>query len=236
MDVLLVDDDHEVSRAYSRVARAVDHRVELAMDGEEALRLLASRSFDLVVLDVTMPGMSGLEVCRAMRSRGDLTPVLILTAHAGDDAEVEALTAGADDFVAKPCAPHVFQARLMALARRHQRGTARSVVLGRATFDAVKQAIAVIDGGRERIISLSQMESRVLSLLASSPNRAVSRDRLLETCWDRDAKVSDNALAAVAARLRHRLEGSGLSIRAARGRGLVLVVGSSDRSSRAEGA
>lgn len=226
MEILLVDDDQEVVRAYARVARAHEHRVQPIGDGHEALRILETKKFDLVVLDVNMPRLSGLDVCRTMRARGDVTPVLILTAQSSDEAEIEALEAGADDFVSKPCGPGVFEARLKALQRRASLVPPRKRALGKAIFDEDRRTVTMTsdDGGRDRVIALSQMEARVLGLLATQPSRHVSRETLLETCWDEDAKVSDNALAAVAARLRHRLAGTGLSIRAARGRGLSLLV------------
>ncbi len=225
MEVLLVDDDKDVVRAYARVARAHEHSVEPCSDGSEALRILSERRFDLVVLDVNMPGLSGLEVCKTMRARGDVTPVLILTAQSTDAAEIEALEAGADDFVSKPCSPGVFEARLQALQRRSSAAHSRRRVLGRATLDESRGTLTVAEAdGHERVVSLSQMEARVLGLLAANPSRTVSRETLLATCWDEEAKVSDNALAAVAARLRHRLAKSGLAIRAARGRGLSLVI------------
>ncbi len=232
MDILIVDDDPEVVRSYSRLARAEGLVVESCADGEDALRLLAQRVFSIVVLDVHMPRVGGLEVCREMRTRGDRTPVLVLTAEHGDQAEIEALEAGADDFVCKTGSPDVFVARVNALLRRGALLSKRRYTLGRAVLDEDARTLSILSTTGERgasmlssnVVSLSQMEVRVLAFLASRLGQSVSRDELLEKCWGAEAEVTDNALAAVAARLRHRLDGSGITIRALRGRGMHLEI------------
>src|SRR6201992_821526 len=120
--ILVVDDEPAVRRALERALRLDKHEVELAIDGEEALDRLAERPADAVILDVMMPGVDGLEVCRRMRAAGDKTPALMLTARGAIDDRVLGLPVGADDYLVKPFALRELQARLRALLRRAGEG------------------------------------------------------------------------------------------------------------------
>jgi len=127
--ILVVDDEPAVRRALERALRLDSYDVELAEDGEQALDRLAERPADAVVLDVMMPGIDGLEVCRRMRAAGDKTPILMLTARDAIDDRVIGLDVGADDYLIKPFALRELQARLRALLRRSGEGDEGSEVL-----------------------------------------------------------------------------------------------------------
>lgn len=226
---LLIAEDHEQTlEFYSRVARSDGLEVVGRTDGADALATWSTQHFDVVVLDLRLPVLSGVEVCRRMRSRGDQTPVMALTGLASEAAELEALGAGADDYVIKPCSFDRFRARIRALLRRSSYGPRRIWRLGPWVIDEASGTALIpaeLDGeGPSRAVTLSGLELRVLALLIARPGEVVSRDQLLSTCWIGEKHVSDNALAAVAVRLRRKLDCPGVTIRAVRGRGLTLDV------------
>lgn len=223
-EILVVDDDPLAAAACRRVLEASHHRVSMCGNGGSALETFSRRAFDAAVLDVRMEGMDGLSVCRALRQRGDATPIIVFTAQSGTAEEVEALQAGADSFLAKPYEPALLSARVDAVLRRP--GMARGLRLGRATFDGQQRTLTIDAGGpegRRSVLTLSSLEARALTVLAARIGQITRREELLATCWD-GGQDNDNALAAVAARLRPTLAKAGLSLRAFRGRGLRLDV------------
>jgi two-component system, OmpR family, response regulator MprA len=219
MRVLVAEDHPEMLEFYSRVIRSDGHDVSGCLDGGAALDTLASSRFDLVVLDLRMPVVDGYAVCRKMRAAGDHTPVLALTGLTSEPAQLEAFSAGADDFVSKPCSYELLLARVRAILRRTGRSSVAS--LGRWQLNRENLTAFLPDDPATTRQSFSSIEMRVLWRLLTHVGTAVSREDLLATCWS-GRPVSDNALAAVAARLRQKLTGSGLTITAVRNRGLML--------------
>jgi two-component system response regulator MprA len=218
--VLIVDDEPAVRAALDRALRLDGYEVELAADGREALDRLAEARLDAVVLDVAMPGIDGLEVCRRMREAGDRTPVLMLTARDAVDDRVAGLDAGADDYLVKPFALKELKARLRALQRRADGGEdARlrfaDLALDRGAWEAHR-------GGRR--LELSRTEFQLLALFLEHPRQVLTRSQIFERVWGYDFGSSSNSLGVYMGYLRRKTEEGGESrlLHTVRGVGYVL--------------
>jgi two-component system response regulator MprA len=219
MKILVVDDEPAVRAALERALALERYDVELAADGHEALEHLAAAAPDAVVLDVAMPGIDGLEVCRRLRAAGDRTPVLMLTARDAVDDRVEGLDAGADDYLVKPFALRELQARLRALLRRSERGV-----------EPLRYADLVLDpGGHEvwrgtRRVPLSRTEFSLLELLMRHPRQVLTRSQIFEAVWGYDLGATSNALGVYIGYLRRKTEEGGEPrlVQTVRGVGYVL--------------
>ena len=212
--VLVVDDDPPLQRMLARTLAAEGFSVAVAADGGAALAEAERALPDVIVLDVAMPGMDGLAVCRRLRAKGMTTPVLMLTARDAVPDRVRGLQAGADDYLVKPFAVEELVARIRALTRRGGHTTARlrfaDLVLDLETRTAVR-------GGRET--ALSGREAALLELLMRDPRSVLTRERALELVWD-DAAVP-NVVDRYVARLRSKL-GEPALIHTVRGVGFIL--------------
>src|SRR5450432_4382405 len=178
--VLVVDDEPAVRRALERALRLENHEVSLAADGEEALDALASAPADAVILDILMPKLDGLEVCRRMRQAGDRTPVLMLTARDAIDDRVLGLDVGADDYLVKPFALRELQARLRALLRRSGDGADGEVL---RYADLVLDPVAHEVHRGERLVELSRTEFLLLELFMRHPRQVLTRSTIFERVW-----------------------------------------------------
>ena len=203
--VLIVDDEPGVRSALERALRLERYEVRLAGDGRQALALLSDRSPDAIVLDVAMPHVDGLEVCRRLRAAGDRTPVLMLTARDAVDDRVAGLDAGADDYLVKPFALRELQARLRALLRRTQ--ATRAGVLRFADLELDPAAREVRRGGRK--IELSRTEFNLLELFLEHPRQVLSRSQIFERVWGYDFGATSNALGVYMGYLRRKTESGG---------------------------
>jgi two-component system, OmpR family, response regulator MprA len=200
--VMVVDDEPAVRSALERALRIERYDVRLASDGREALALIADRSPDAIVLDVAMPDVDGLELCRRLRAAGDRTPVLMLTARDAVDDRVAGLDAGADDYLVKPFALRELQARLRALLRRTE--AARAGVLRFADLELDPVARQVRRGGRE--IELSRTEFNLLELFLEHPRQVLTRSQIFERVWGYDFGSNSNALGVYMGYLRRKTE------------------------------
>jgi two-component system response regulator MprA len=218
--VMVVDDEPGVRAALERALRIERYDVRLAGDGAEALALLADRSPDAIVLDVAMPRVDGLEVCRRLRAAGDRTPVLLLTARDAIDDRVAGLDAGADDYLVKPFALRELQARLRALLRRTE--TARAGVLRFADLELDPASRDVRRG--ERAIELSRTEFNLLELFLEHPRQVLTRTQIFERVWGYDFGATSNALGVYMGYLRRKTEAGGESrlLHTVRGVGYIL--------------
>nr|WP_055590644.1 response regulator transcription factor [Peterkaempfera griseoplana] len=219
MRVLVVDDDEAVRRSLARALLRDGYEVSVAADGRAALELLAAGRQDAVVLDVLMPEPNGLEVCRRVRSRGDRTPILMLTARDLVQDRVAGLDAGADDYLAKPFALEELRARLRALLRR---SGAASEVLRCADLELDAAACRARRG--DRVLELTRTEFALLELFLRNPGRVLSRALILDSVWGYDFGTSSNALWVYISYLRGKLEAGGEPrlIQTVRGLGYVL--------------
>jgi len=220
--ILVVDDEPAVRRALERALRLEKYEVELAIDGEEALDRLAEHPADAVILDVMMPGVDGLEVCRRMRAAGDKTPVLMLTARDAIDDRVVGLDVGADDYLVKPFALRELQARLRALLRRVGEDGEPSETLRFA--DLVLDPVAHQVHRGDRLVELSKTEFLLLELFLKHPRQVLTRSTIFENVWGYDFGPTSNALGVYIGYLRRKTEDGGESrlLHTVRGIGYVL--------------
>jgi two-component system, OmpR family, response regulator MprA len=220
--ILVVDDEPAVRRALERALRLDKYEVELAEDGEEALDRLAERPVDAVVLDVMMPGVDGLEVCRRMRAAGDKTPVLMLTARDAIDDRVTGLDVGADDYLVKPFALRELQARLRALLRRSGDDGDAAETLRFADLVLDPVAHEVYRG--DRLVELSKTEFLLLELFMKHPRQVLTRSTIFENVWGYDFGPTSNALGVYIGYLRRKTEDGGEPrlLHTVRGIGYVL--------------
>lgn len=219
--VLVVDDEADLRRALERALVLHGYAVETAPDGSDALRQLAAEAPDVLVLDVAMPGVDGLEVCRRLRSAGDRTPVLMLTARDGVDDRVTGLDAGADDYLVKPFALEELLARIRALLRRtgpEEAGT----VLRFADLSLEPGTLQVRRG--ERPIELTRTEFLLLELFLRHPGQVLTREVISANVWGYDDGPASNSLDVYIGYLRRKTEAGGevRLLQTVRGFGYVL--------------
>ncbi|HJP79867.1 MAG TPA: response regulator transcription factor [Pseudonocardiaceae bacterium] len=226
MRILVVDDDRAVRESLRRSLQFNGYQVELASDGVQAMEQIEAQRPDAVVLDVMMPRLDGLEVCRRLRSTGDDLPILVLTARDAVSDRVAGLDAGADDYLPKPFALEELLARLRALLRR---ATTENDSLADAT-PVMRFADLELDPGTrdvrrgDRLISLTRTEFALLELFLAHPKQVLTRSRILEDVWGYDFPTSGNALEVYVGYLRRKTEAEGEPrlIHTVRGVGYVL--------------
>ena len=206
LEILVVDDDPALRAALDRALKLEGYRVTFAHDGRQALQLMTGGAQDAVILDLGLPLMDGVEVCRRVRERGDRTPVLMLTARDAVTDRVEGLDAGADDYLVKPFALDELLARLRALLRRSSPAPNEGILkFGDVVLDL--QTMEVRRGQRE--LQLTRTEFRLLELLMRNPRVVLSRSRIFEEVWGYDFGASSNALEVYVSYLRRKLEAEG---------------------------
>jgi two-component system, OmpR family, response regulator MprA len=204
--ILVVDDERAVRESLRRALELEGYEIELAADGEEALYRLESNSQpDALVLDVLMPGVDGLEVCRRLRRSGNSLPVLLLTARAEVENRVEGLDAGADDYVTKPFALEELLARLRALLRRTT--TDGDELLRFADIELDPGTREVKRGGEP--IELTRTEFSLLELFLRNPRQVLTRSVIFERVWGYDFGFSSNSLDVYIGYLRRKTEAGG---------------------------
>ena len=223
MRILVVDDDRAVRESLRRSLSFNGYTVSLAEDGVEALEAIANDRPDAVVLDVMMPRLDGLEVCRQLRSTGDDLPILVLTARDSVSERVSGLDAGADDYLPKPFALEELLARLRALLRRtgpDETTEAATMTFADLTLDPSTREVH----RGKRSISLTRTEFALLEMLLANPRRVLTRSRILEEVWGFDFPTSGNALEVYVGYLRRKTEAEGEPrlIHTVRGVGYVL--------------
>ncbi|GMQ92823.1 MAG: response regulator transcription factor [Acidimicrobiia bacterium] len=218
--ILVVEDDPAVREALERALGFEGYEIETARDGAIALSMLRDHTYDLIVLDVMMPHLDGLETCRRIRAGGDDVPVLMLTAATAVDDRVEGLDAGADDYVAKPFALDELLARIRALLRRSTGGVSTVMKVGDLVIDP--GARTAIRGGRH--MNLTKTEFDLLHLLGLTPGIVLSRERIYDEVWGIDFATTSNSLDVYVGYLRRKTEAGGESriIQTVRGVGYVL--------------
>jgi two-component system response regulator MprA len=219
--ILVVDDDRAVREALRRALTLAEHEVQLAEDGAQAIELIAQALPDAVVLDIGLPGIDGLEVCRRLRRLGNRVPVLMLTARDAVADRIDGLDAGADDYHVKPFDVGELQARLRALLRRSD-PEGDPDVLGFAEIRLDGDRHGAVVG--ERFAELTRTEYQLLELLLRNPRRVLSRSEIYNRVWEYDFGPTSNALRVYIGYLRRKLEAIGARplIHTVRGVGYVL--------------
>lgn len=209
MRILLVDDEGELANPLSHLLTREGYTVDVAYDGDRGSRLAAEGDYDLLILDWMLPGQSGLEICQMLRSRGNATPVLFLTAKDTIDDRVKGLDAGADDYLVKPFELRELLARVRALLRRpptlEPQPAQPRLQVEDLELDPDNQL--AYRGGR--VIELSEKETQLLEYLMRSPNQLLTHQQIQQHLWGEKAKPSSNVLAAQIRLLRRKIEQHG---------------------------
>jgi two-component system response regulator MprA len=220
--ILIVDDESRVTGALRRTLAYEGYQVSTAADGESALELARTRPPDLVILDLMLPGIDGLEVCRRLRAGGDEVAVLMLTARDAVADRVKGLEIGADDYLVKPFALEELLARVKALLRRRQPSEISREILH---FEDLELHTATREARRgTRVITLSTTEYELLTLFLRNPRVVLTRAILMDRIWGRDFEGGPNVLEVYVKHIRNKLEQNGEPrlIQTIRGAGYVL--------------
>jgi two-component system OmpR family response regulator len=218
MRILIAEDDPNLADGLQRALRKSGYAVDWARNGGEADAALGTQEFDLLILDISLPKLSGFEVLRRLRARDSRMPVLILTALDSVDDRVRGLDAGADDYLVKPFQFAELEARARALIRRGRSGASTRVQHGRLCFDQVGR-VAELSGVR---LDLSARELALLELFLQRPGQLVGKEQLMHHVCEWGEEVSSNAIEVYVHRLRKKLSPGGVRISTVRGVGYCL--------------
>lgn len=217
MRILVVEDTEDLADAIVHRLRKLGYAVDWAATGDEAEELLGQEAYQLILLDIMLPGTDGQTLLNRLRRRRDATPVLVMTARSQVDVRIDLLDLGADDFIVKPFDLRELEARCRALLRRSH-GMASSVtVFGNLTFDAAARAVMVAG----QPVELGGREFRLLELFLSNLNTVLSKDELMDRLFSLDQPTALNAIELYVSRLRRKLDGASVEIRTKRGLGYV---------------
>ncbi len=221
MKLLLVEDDKKIATAVKRGLEAEHYAVEVALDGDTGLWLATEGSFDLIILDIMLPGRNGYQICAELREAGNWTPILMLTAKSGELDEAEALDTGADDYLIKPFAFPVLLARVRALLRRATGRNPSPVQAGDLRMDPGERR--VWRGDQE--VTLTTRQFDVLEFLLRRQGQVLSKDEILAGVWEHDFDGDPNIVEVYIRRLRKAIDEpfGRRSIETVRGAGYRLV-------------
>ena len=217
MRILLAEDDAIIADGLIRALRKAGYAVAHVGNGLDADTALLSQTFDLLILDLGLPKLHGIDVLRRMRSRKSVTPVLILTAQDGIEERVRGLDAGADDYLTKPFALPELEARVRALTRRGT-GQATRIEFGALSYDQAERVVKA----HGQLIDLSAREMAVLEVLMLRAGRLVGKEQLVDHLCGWGEEVSTNAIEVYVHRLRKKIESAGVRIATLRGLGYCL--------------
>ncbi len=218
MRILLAEDDKILSDGLSRSLRQAGYAVDCIFDGASADAAVAAQTYDLLILDLGLPKMTGLEVLKRLRARNARLPVLILTAADNVEQKVKGLDLGADDYMAKPFDLSELEARVRALTRRGVGGGSTQWKHGPLTFDQVGRTAFI----NEEMVELSAREVGLLEVLMQRVGRLVSKEQLMDHLCEWGEEVSNNAIEVYIHRLRKKIEVGGVRIATVRGLGYSL--------------
>lgn len=218
MRIAIIEDNQALARGIGHRLRDQGHAVDILHDGDEGDAFLASDGADMVVLDINLPGRSGLDILKNMRSRGDNTPVLLLTARGETKDRVAGLDLGADDYLVKPFETEELEARLRALSRRRNADQAVYETVGDLEYD--RGGRRLIEEGRP--LDLPRREIAVLECLLDRRGQLVSKTAITDHVYGTGADVEEKVIEIYISRLRKRLEPHDIRIKTARGLGYLL--------------
>lgn len=219
MRITVVEDNVGLAKGIAYRLEDAGHAVDVLHDGSDAVAFLKSDMSDLIILDINLPGMDGLQILSDLRGRGDQRPVVLLTARAKTEDRVLGLDAGADDYLIKPFEMAELEARVRALGRRRAVPQRRTQAIGQLHFDL--DARQLLDG--DTTLELPRREVSVFECLLAAQGRLVSKTQLLDYAYGVGADVEEKVVEVYVSRLRARLKPYGLSIKAQRGLGYQLL-------------
>jgi two-component system OmpR family response regulator len=202
MQILVVEDERRMAELLEKTLHEEGHQVVVSRDGREGFEIARNASFDVILLDVMLPGMDGITVARRLREASNKTPVLMLTARDTTADVVKGLDSGADDYLVKPFAIDVLLARLRAVSRRGEIPRPTRLKVGNLTLDPASRRVT---RGRE-VLNLTPREYKLLELLMRNTGRAVSRDTILESVWGFETDVTENTVEVFVRALRLKVD------------------------------
>ncbi len=209
MKILLVDDETELTASLSQVMSHEGYQIDVADNGLQGLALALATDYDLLILDWMLPYQSGLEICKSLRSQGNNTPVLFLTAKDTLDERVLGLDAGADDYLVKPFELRELLARVRALLRRSTQPESVTTNLRLKVADLELDQENQIAYRQGRVINLSEKEVKLLSYLMQHPGQLLTHDQIYQFLWTETDSPSSNVIAALVRLLRRKVEANG---------------------------
>jgi two-component system OmpR family response regulator len=220
MRITLVEDNISLSKGIAYRLEDAGHAVDTLYDGVTAQVFLSEDTSDLIILDINLPGLDGLSLLRALRERGDMRPVILLTARAETEDRVIGLDAGADDYLIKPFEMAELEARVRALSRRRSTPLRQLQTLGALTFDAAGRQLFAGDAE----LDLPRRELSIFEGLLAAEGRLVSKNALLDHAYGVGADVEEKVVEVYISRLRRRLKPHGIEIKSQRGLGYQMLV------------
>ena len=221
MRLLLAEDEEEIANALTKILKSNNYSVDAVNNGDDALDYIESEIYDGAILDIMMPGLSGIEVLKEARKDGIKTPVLLLTAKSEIDDKVEGLDAGADDYLTKPFSMKELLARVRALVRRKEEVVDSKLEFGNVKLDRLTYEISTPSGSQK----LGNKEFQMMEILLSNPAHVVSTDRFMEKIWGYDSQAELNVVWVYISNLRKKLKSlkADITIKAHRGVGYSLI-------------
>lgn len=202
MRILVVEDEHRIARAIKEGLEQETYAVDIEFDGESGYGAASAESYDLIILDVMMPGMDGYEVCKRLRADNNHTPIIMLTAKDQSKDVVRGLDTGADDYLAKPFAFEVLLARVRALLRRPAQALGETLQVGNLVLDTVTKRVTRAD----KLIQLSSKEYALLEYLMRNQGRILSKNNIISHVWDFDADILPNTVEVFMTYLRTKID------------------------------
>lgn len=202
MRILVVEDEHRIARAIKEGLEQESYAVDVEFDGESGYGAATAESYDLIILDVMMPGMDGYEVCKRLRADNNHTPIIMLTAKDQTKDVVRGLDTGADDYLAKPFAFEVLLARVRALLRRPAQALGETLQVGDLMLDTITKRVT----RAHKPIQLSSKEYALLEYLMRNQGRILSKNNIISHVWDFDADILPNTVEVFMAYLRSKID------------------------------
>ncbi|OKH86707.1 response regulator [Thalassospira sp. TSL5-1] len=218
MRILIVEDNLVLAGKIAAAMRQMEHAVDLVHDGEDALRLVLQETFDLLILDLSLPGMDGLEILKAVRIRKINLPVMILTARGNLDERVAGLDAGADDYMVKPFELSELEARARALLRRNVGVRNPDISVGKLVFNSIDRSVTVAG----QPVALTPRERGVLEVLLLNISQVISKEKIALHLFGFDDEASVKSIELYISRLRKKIANSGVEVRTIRGLGYMI--------------
>lgn len=223
MRILLAEDEKEMSNALVAILKHNNYSVDAVYDGADALDYGLSENYDVIILDIMMPKMNGIEVLEKLRANGIHTPVLMLTAKSQIEDRILGLDKGADDYLSKPFAMGELLARIRAMSRRRSEFTPNQIQVGNISLN--KETFEMSNGNAS--VRLGNKEFQMLEMLMNNPKRLISTEQFMERIWGYDAEAEINVVWVYISYLRRKLESleANIKIKAVRGAGYSLEEG-----------
>lgn len=218
MRVILIEDNVSLAKGIENSLQDQGYAVDHLVDGMDGEAFIQGQSADVAVIDINLPRLSGLDIIRRMRARGDTTPVLVLTAQGKTSQRVEGLDAGADDYLVKPFDMTELIARLRALSRRRPQFVPSQETIGQLLYDRDQRGFW---HGTQKI-DLPRRELALFELLLENRGRLIEKDKIADGLYGTGSPVDANAVELLISRLRQKISGFGVTIRTARGLGYML--------------